>query len=778
MSLQDAEILFRLDKCLVSSLEDLLAIQMNTLDIDSGEEYSPFQHAVQGEANDIRPLEFNLKLLIQNVLGMLYIQCFDQISSRSSVDLSDLILLFILSHDCVETIDSRGTNDAAITVKFNPPQDPFLELLLASEAHVLKKTDYLSFPGLDFRPVEGSEIHIIPLYRRGAFIKVNGDCTTVSFSVDSPPSWLTWDDQLACFRGTVPSLSSLRIERLGLGSDGTSNTLETSSTTDMDVFKIEREGGYAIVQTIRLVVKAVLTEHHISSTISLKRTLRARITLKVLPWYTAKEPCSPLTISEFTLPRNALRSGRFTGSVMDVDNSSRSTSHSTKEPPSAQGFNYLTKRGSCQFLGCNIHCAGWADNTVNYTNFLQDPQVWRVEDNQRRPSTFGPSQPETWRRQRDREPNSPPFTQRELMPSRTLCHPWAPLGRSVEARQAERHEQWLGRERSSTGSSILTSRSRSPRREKSSFESWSSKGIEHDSMTSGSVHLLNPEAEFLQATQGVQSIRDDFHFHDSAFDDGFFRAYNTSRALEESQKSRADQNDLARHTMEDAAGLAIEASNGFAILAEMRPREDSRSRGSSSFTDMEYQLTGAADEQEEGILLAEFVTPVAQGCSGSTSPCGKDQAIHGEVDGVSSASDHPATDGRFNLRMDDSAVTATIALSLSCKPDYKTPDEAYASMSDHSDSVDIKVEKAVDSEIRREQAILWKVLSTQEQEHDAALESSSRDLKLEAEENAGLLAVLSLEAKWRREGSSMTLGMDSNVGSFESDSDEHQDGAE
>ena len=88
------------------------------------------------------------------------------------------------------------------------------------------------------------------------------------------PTWLEWDDELRGWKGRVPLYSECR----------------GNSDPRGEVIYGGRAGPYAIINLLRLEVKAVLIEHHLSTPVCLKHTVRSRLTLKVVQWH-AHDSC-------------------------------------------------------------------------------------------------------------------------------------------------------------------------------------------------------------------------------------------------------------------------------------------------------------------------------------------------------------------------------------------------------------------------------------------------------------------------------------------------------
>jgi len=139
--------------------------------------------------------------------------------------------------------------------------------------------DEVLFNGLNERPREGEQFLIVPRYQRNSVFKRTLHPSNVAYTIEEPCSWLSWDDHVKGFKGTVPFYSHDR--------EGKSPV------------RGHRYGPDAVVHVLDLVVKAVFTEglrEPLGSPVRFERTVRTRLTIKILPWYTRdcqdKDPVS------------------------------------------------------------------------------------------------------------------------------------------------------------------------------------------------------------------------------------------------------------------------------------------------------------------------------------------------------------------------------------------------------------------------------------------------------------------------------------------------------
>lgn len=269
LSIRIAEILFEMNRVIGPCLESVLAARLQGLDVAARKEYSPFKGNLSGELNDTSPLLFSLDELIDSMLEEIQFHCYYHMSLQSPEVLVELMMLYLISLNSIDEFDGLANADAIIHIGLRPGEDILSDIVPPPTAHVVQHLDYLSFPGLEVMPREGTAITIIPQYSRCVFKKTNDSYSEVSYVMQSKPSWLEWDDEISGWKGNLPLYSEWR---------GKSKNSE-------EVISGGRVGPYAVVNLLRLEVKAVLIERHSSASVRLKRTVRARLTLKVIPWY-------------------------------------------------------------------------------------------------------------------------------------------------------------------------------------------------------------------------------------------------------------------------------------------------------------------------------------------------------------------------------------------------------------------------------------------------------------------------------------------------------------
>ena len=258
-----------MQRVFLPSLEDILATQLEQLDRKERMECSPFRSALDGDRASLKRVGFSLSQLIDHMLDRIELQNHDEVDRPTVEFLMELLYLFFISRDCLVNLETYNYTDTAINVRLLPGENLLSELVPPPVAHLMQEVDYLAFSELDLLPREGQQLRIVPFYRCGARAKSNKKDTQISYTIASPTPWLTWDARLCGFRGRIPMFSEC----------------QASKGRPANVINLGREGPYTVVNLLRIEVHAILTERHSLSTVQLKRTVRARVNLKVIPWY-------------------------------------------------------------------------------------------------------------------------------------------------------------------------------------------------------------------------------------------------------------------------------------------------------------------------------------------------------------------------------------------------------------------------------------------------------------------------------------------------------------
>lgn len=265
LSIETAKVLYEMDCVITSCLRNLLAERLEYLDTTAFKQ----QEYLPGKRKNIHILQFCLSDLMGSVLERLQVDCYGELSARPSDNILELLLLYLVSRNSIDESHTHSQMNATISVRLEPSEDFNADTGATSVAYVIQHPDSLTFSNLNSMPREGSFVEIVPQFSRGVFATTNDCYSDVSYSIHQLPSWLQWDDRIFGWKGQVPMYTELR---------------DQSKYSD-EVINGGRQGPYAVVNLLRLEVKASLIDRHSSLPVCLKHIIRTRLTLKVIPWY-------------------------------------------------------------------------------------------------------------------------------------------------------------------------------------------------------------------------------------------------------------------------------------------------------------------------------------------------------------------------------------------------------------------------------------------------------------------------------------------------------------
>jgi len=278
LSLTEAELWFQLNRIFKTCLENLIADQLQEQDQEFRQQQSrSAPNVVKSSATFTFCCrsDFSRTKLSESMIRLLQ-SSQDYILGFQTSDLKKLLRFFLTSCDYLVDIERTGSQNTAIDLRFqySQPLVPQGPPKLAVEAGW--SPDFLTFEQLTIVPREGHELRIVPRYNSNAVFRIDGQHTDLRYSLETPLPWLTWDDQIQGFKGVVPMYSEIR------GMDSKFGK----------VYRPGRVGPHAVVNQLRIELKAMFTECYQPS-LRLERTVRTRLTLRVIPWYALDSAIAP-----------------------------------------------------------------------------------------------------------------------------------------------------------------------------------------------------------------------------------------------------------------------------------------------------------------------------------------------------------------------------------------------------------------------------------------------------------------------------------------------------
>lgn len=260
-----SERLFQIHKSFVASLEALLAEQVRQI-IDESQD----QLHQKITTNDFkgpeaavtdRCIAFCREKLILDTVQRLHE--YPQYDEKGQAQLS-LVELYLASIDCLVEYHESSRRDTSLLLhlQYQAPE-PSLNTVQAAWI-----PDDVLFPNLNGFPREGEEFQLIPVYQCNSVFRKTCFPTNVFYTVETPCSWLSWDDQTGSFKGLIPIYSAL--------SEGHEPHQRAHACAG------------PVVDVIELIVRSTLVEYASEPDTPLlrfERTIRTRLTIQVLPWY-------------------------------------------------------------------------------------------------------------------------------------------------------------------------------------------------------------------------------------------------------------------------------------------------------------------------------------------------------------------------------------------------------------------------------------------------------------------------------------------------------------
>ena len=260
----DANELFRVHRAFVSTLEKMLAdelwqIYQQLQQQDSAGNISPIHTLFS--AGIVRGISFCRDHLVSEMAEALYSSEEHAAKARSG-----FLRLYLVATDALVQHHEDSSRDTSITIRMrcdalSPRPYPVVDAAWVP--------DFLIFEDLDEYPLEGQRFSVVPRYCSESAFRPTRFPENVKYSVESESrhslSWLVWDDEIAGFKGIVPFYSE-------------------AEGYDRHVAKTIRDSSESISHSLKIIVQAMLVDDN-GSSIRYERILRARLTIKVVPWY-------------------------------------------------------------------------------------------------------------------------------------------------------------------------------------------------------------------------------------------------------------------------------------------------------------------------------------------------------------------------------------------------------------------------------------------------------------------------------------------------------------
>lgn len=261
----DANELFRVHQAFVLTLERMLANELWQMyqqlqQQDSAGNISPIHTLFS--AGIVRGISFCRDQLVSEMVEALYSS-----KENTAKAKSEFLRLYLIATDSLVQHHEDGPRDTSITIRMRCDPLSRRPCPVVDAAWV---PDSLTFEGLDESPLEGQLFSVLPRYCSKSAFRPTRFPKNVKYSLESESrqsslSWLVWDDEIAGFKGIVPFYSEVN------GYNG-------------HVAKNSRYPCESVSHSLKIIVQAVLVDDN-GSSVRYERILRARLTIKVVPWY-------------------------------------------------------------------------------------------------------------------------------------------------------------------------------------------------------------------------------------------------------------------------------------------------------------------------------------------------------------------------------------------------------------------------------------------------------------------------------------------------------------
>ena len=323
----DAKELFRVHTAFVSTLEKMLATKLWQI-------YQQLQQ--QDFAGNIMPIHTLFSAGI--VRGISF--CRDQLVSGMAEALysskanaakatSGFLRLYLMATDALVQHHGDGSRDTSITVRvrcdpLSPRSYPVVDAAWVP--------DSIIFEGLDESAIEGQSFCIVPKYYSKSAFRPTCLPQNVKYSIESESqhslSWLAWDDGLAGFKGIVPFYYRAN----GYDKRTANSCLDPSESSS---------------KMVKIIVQAALVDDN-GSSVRYERILRARLKIRVVPYYTNDMSYETKELSKE--PR-AYQDTRLSAAPQCPGENLLTSSHSPSRPRQHNSEDHLYTPDKCAHTG-------------------------------------------------------------------------------------------------------------------------------------------------------------------------------------------------------------------------------------------------------------------------------------------------------------------------------------------------------------------------------------------------------------------------------------------
>ena len=283
----EAHELIRIHRAFIATLERMLARELWQIYQQSLQQASataePFHPLYT--IGIVRGISFCRNQLVGEMADTLYLSREDIAKSRMG-----LFPLYMAANDSLVNYNMDEFRDTSITVRVYCDPNSMTPSPIVEAAWI---PDTIHFENLSDSLKEGEEFSIVPRYQRNAAFGAARFPENISYIISSTThqlSWLSWSNELGGFKGVVPLFSEIPRpeEHLEDGFENVVCPLPEKSPRHVEESRRKRawylhEKQWNAIDSLQFEVKAVLIDDN-GSFVRYERIVRARFTLKIIPW--------------------------------------------------------------------------------------------------------------------------------------------------------------------------------------------------------------------------------------------------------------------------------------------------------------------------------------------------------------------------------------------------------------------------------------------------------------------------------------------------------------
>lgn len=284
----EAEELLRIHQAFIATLEHMLARELWQI-------YCQSQYEASGAIGLFHPLytsgvlrgiSFCRNQLVSEMADALYSS--EQDMAKAGMG---LLSLYLAANECLVKYNMDDSRDTSITLRVYCDPSSSTPSPIVEAAWV---PDTIHFPNPSESIYEGEELFIVPQYKSNAAFGAACSAKNVRYIISSGHhqlSWLNWSNEISGFKGVVPRFSEMtqieghtESQHRDLMPTFPGISLPRNEEYTNDAVRNDNGNPRNTANTLQIDVKAIFVNDN-GSVVRYERVVRARITLKIIPYY-------------------------------------------------------------------------------------------------------------------------------------------------------------------------------------------------------------------------------------------------------------------------------------------------------------------------------------------------------------------------------------------------------------------------------------------------------------------------------------------------------------